>query len=530
MADNAQPVTPIGWPALLGGGAALALVLLLSLGSVAALLLAGDPSGRLTPSDWAALRFTLVQATLSTLISTALAIPLARALARRQFWGRSAVITLLGAPFILPVIVAILGLLAIWGRSGLLSRLTEMVTGERINIYGLTGVLIAHVFFNLPLVTRLLLQGWSTIPSEHFRLAAQLGFSTKDTFRRLELPMLRATVPGAALLVFLLCMTSFAVALTLGGGPRATTLELAIYQALRIDFELGSAAKLALVQFGVCGAVAVLAVFTTRPVTFGGGLSRTIKRWDGTGLTGWIDLGIISLCLMFLIAPLGIVVLRGLPAILAGLPPGIWRATLTSAIVAVGSALLATSMALALAALIDGLRGRLPVAAWGTETVSLLMIAASPFVIGTGLFLMINPYLSPFALAFPITALVNAAVSLPFALRVLVPAIAEVRQNYGKLADSLGIEGFARFRYVLWPLMRRPAGFAAGLAAALSAGDLGVIALFAPPESATLPLYMYGLMASYQMGTAAGAALLLVALALALFWIFDRGGRIGHSV
>jgi thiamine transport system permease protein len=44
--------------------------------------------------------------------------------------------------------------------------------------------------------------------------------------------MLRAVLPGAVLLVFLLCMTSFAVALTLGGGPRATTVELAIYQAL----------------------------------------------------------------------------------------------------------------------------------------------------------------------------------------------------------------------------------------------------------------------------------------------------------
>ena len=530
MADRAQQIVPIGWPVLLGGSTALALVLLLSLGPVAMLLLIAEPSNGFSPSDWAALRFTFLQATLSALISTALAIPLARALARRQFWGRSAVVTLLGAPFILPVIVAILGLLAIWGRSGLLSQLTEIATGERINIYGLTGVLIAHVFFNLPLVTRLLLQGWATIPPEHFRLAAQLGLTPRDIFRRLELPMLRAAVPGAALLVFLLCMTSFAVALTLGGGPRATTVELAIYQALRIDFDLGDAAKLALVQFGICGFAALLTLLITRPVSFGGGLDRAVERWDDTGLTRWIDCVIILLCLVFLVAPLSTVVLRGLPAIFAGLPAGIWPATLTSALVAIGSAVLATSLAFALGALIDRLRKRMPVVAWGSETLSLLMIAASPFVIGTGLFLMINPFVSPFALAFPITALVNAAISLPFALRVLVPAFAEARLRYGQLADSLGIEGFARFRYVLWPQLRRPAGFAAGLAAALSAGDLGVIALFAPPESATLPLYMYGLMGSYQMGTAAGAALLLVALSLALFWIFDRGGRIGHSI
>ena len=50
-----------------------------------------------------------------------------------------------------------------------------------------------------------------------------------------------------------------------------------------------------------------------------------------------------------------------------------------------------------------------------------------------------------------------------------------------------------------WARLRRPMGFAAGLAAALSMGDLGVIALFAPPEVATLPLLMQRLMAAYRM-------------------------------
>ncbi|MER2507846.1 MAG: thiamine/thiamine pyrophosphate ABC transporter permease ThiP, partial [Amaricoccus sp.] len=92
--------------------------------------------------------------------------------------------------------------------------------------------------------------------------------------------------------------------------------------------------------------------------------------------------------------------------------------------------------------------------------------------------------------------------------------------------DSLGIAGWARFRLVTWARLRRPMGFAAGLAAALSMGDLGVIALFAPPEVATLPLLMQRLMAAYRMEAAAGVALVLVGLTYLLFWIFDRGGRI----
>src|SRR5690606_40040005 len=125
------------------------------------------------------------------------------------------------------------------GRAGLVSQGLQGAGMPGIDVYGLRGVVLAHVFFNLPLVTRLVLQGWVAIPAEQFRLAAQLGFAPRDIFRRIEVPMLRAVLPGAFVLVFLLCMSSFAVALILGGGPRATTVELAIYQASRFDFDLG---------------------------------------------------------------------------------------------------------------------------------------------------------------------------------------------------------------------------------------------------------------------------------------------------
>jgi thiamine transport system permease protein len=57
-------------------------------------------------------------------------------------------------------------------------------------------------------------------------------------------------------------------------------------------------------------------------------------------------------------------------------------------------------------------------------------------------------------------------------------------------------------------------------------GDLGVIALFADPSGATLPLQLYRLMAAYRMDEAASAGLLLLLLSLSLFWLFDRGGRV----
>src|SRR5690606_2773429 len=115
-----------------------------------------------------------------------------------------------------------------------------------------------------------------------------------------------------------------AVVLTLGGGPRATTVELAIYQALRFDFDLGRAAMLALVQFGLCGVAAVIAYRLTLPEGFGTGLDRGITRWDATGWVARLTDGVvIGLAALFLLVPLGMVVARGLPG-LADLPVSIW--------------------------------------------------------------------------------------------------------------------------------------------------------------------------------------------------------------
>lgn len=513
MAERAQPIR-----ATAGIGAAL-LVVALILGTLVAVALRAETGSGLATSDWSALRFTLTQASLSALLSVGLAVPVARALARRRFAGRRLLIALLGAPFILPVIVAILGLLAVFGRAGWLSALLGLFGLEPVQIYGLHGVVLAHVFFNLPLATRLILQGWQEIPAERFRLAAQLDAGPLAMWRLLEAPMLRRVAPGALAVVFAICLSSFAVALTLGGGPRATTIELAIYQAFRFDFDLGRAALLSGLQLVLTGAAALVALRVSTGEGFGAGLDRAVQRWDGKStLARGLDTGWILLAAAFLLLPLAAIVLAGLPE-LATLKGSVWQAAGNSVLVAALSTALLLVLALPMAAAAAAGRGRL------AELSGILGLAASPLVIGTGLFIVIYPFASPFDLALPVTALVNAVMALPFAMRILAPRAQEVLGRYGRLSLSLDMRGWHFVRHVYLPRMRAQTGFAAGLAAALSMGDLGVVALFADPEFATLPLQIYRLMGAYRMEAAAAAALLLLALSMGGFWILDRGGR-----
>ncbi|MCH9020041.1 MAG: ABC transporter permease subunit, partial [Proteobacteria bacterium] len=251
-------------PALLPGFATLGVLALVVGAALVALVHAAAPAA--DAAMWRdaylgrVVLFTVWQASLSAVLAVGLAVPVARALARRAaFPGREALLRLFGMPLVIPVLVAVLGIVAVYGQNGLVNRSLAALglpTGQYL--YGLSGILIAHVFFNMALATRLLLYTWQAIPGETWRLASQLGMSSGQIFRLIEWPMLRHAIPGVAGLVFMLCFTSFTVVLTLGGGPSATIIEVAIYQALRLDFDVTRAVMLALVQIVLCAVFVVL--------------------------------------------------------------------------------------------------------------------------------------------------------------------------------------------------------------------------------------------------------------------------------
>lgn len=512
MLWRAEP-RALWWAAVLVAAA----LLLLNFGALAAVLWRAEMGARLGPADWAAARFTVLQATVSALISVALAIPVARALARRRFAGRSVLIVLMGAPFILPVLVAVIGLLAVFGRNGMVNDVLALMGVPPFTVYGFQGVVLAHVFFNLPLCVRLLLQGWARVPNEHLRLASALGFGGWARLRHIEVPMLVRVVPGALAVVFLICLTSFAVALTLGGGPRATTLELAIYQAFRFDFDLGRAALLALLQAAIGIAALLLLARFTLPDTGMTGLDRVAPTPPG-GLSRAVDASAIGLAAAFLLIPLGMVILRGVPHV-RDLPAPVW--------LALGQSLKVAALSVGLLAVMTGALTMAALARRWPEGVGMVALVSSPLVIGTGLFIVIHPVSDPAHWALSVTALVNAAMALPFALRAVLPAARRAEGDFAQLSASLGLGGWAHFRLILWPRLRHPFGFALGLGAALSLGDLGVIVLFAQTGGETLPMQVQRLMGAYRSDDAAGAALVLLVVALAAFVSVERmiGGK-----
>jgi thiamine transport system permease protein len=474
--------------------------------------------------------FTIGQALLSTLLSVVPAIAVARALARRQaFPGRTLLLRLFGLPLVLPVLVGILGVVAVYGQSGWFNRLLAGVGASPHQfLYGLPGILIAHVFFNLPLAVRLLLPVWTAIPGETWRLATQLGMSSSQVFRLIEWPLLRQVLPGVAGLVFMLCFTSFAIVLTLGGGPANSTIEVAIYQAVRFEFDLGKAIQLALLQVFICGVLVAVGQRAIRHVPLTPTAQRAQDRPDVAALGGrLIDAVVLSLAAAFVLLPLAAVALHGLAGPMHAVigDPGLWRAAARTLAVALSAGALATALGWSLLLTSRELRlrrGR-PRPAAALETVASLVLVVPPLVIGTGLFALLNPVADVLSLGILLVVVINAIMGLPYVMRTLGPPMMRAGEQHDRLCASLGMVGWNRLRLVEWPLLRRPLGTALALVAALAVGDLGIIALFGTQDTATLPLLLYQRMAAYQLDAAAVTALLLAALCFGLFAVIERG-------
>ena len=177
MATRRQPLNLRG---LLPGLFAATLLCAVALAAFLALWFSAPGAGwQSVFSDsylWHVVRFSFWQAFLSALLSVVPAIFLARALYRRRFPGRLALLRLCAMTLILPVLVAVFGILSVYGRQGWLATLCQSLGLEwTFSPYGLQGILLAHVFFNLPMASRLLLQALENIPGEQRQLAAQLG-------------------------------------------------------------------------------------------------------------------------------------------------------------------------------------------------------------------------------------------------------------------------------------------------------------------------------------------------------------------
>jgi molybdate transport system permease protein len=190
------------------------------------------------PEVGQALRLSLLSATLATLASILLGVPLAWVLARSAARGRTVLRALVTVPLVLPPVVGGVALFLVLGRQGLLGR--WLFEHFAITIpFTTTAVVIAETFVAMPFLVISVEGALRAADTRFEEVAATLGADRWTTFRRVTLPLVAPGVAAGAVLCWARALGEFGATITFAGNFPGTTqtMPLAVYLALQRDPE-----------------------------------------------------------------------------------------------------------------------------------------------------------------------------------------------------------------------------------------------------------------------------------------------------
>ena len=463
--------------------------------------------------------FTVWQAAVSTALTLVAGLPLAWATARVAFPGRGLVRALVVVPFVLPTVVVATAFLAVLPES--MQR-------------GVVPILLAHVFFNVAVVVRIVGGYWARLDPSLWDAAATLGASPGRRFRELTLPALRPALAAASALTFLFCFTSFGVILILGG-PRFATLEVEIYNLATQAFDLRAAAALSVLQLvAVAVVVAVSSTLEARagarsPIAVEVVAARRPRGWERPALGAILTLAalgfglpLVALVKRSFTTPTGVGLgfYRALGRETPTLLVAPWRAVEYSLVYAGAATAIALVIGtLAAVAVTQRRSGR-----W-LDTALMLPLGASAVMLGYGFVITFDTSPLDFRDAVWIVPVVQALVAAPFVMRIVTPAIRGIDPRLREAAAVLGATPARVKREIDVPLVLRPFGIAAGLAFAISLGEFGATVFLARSDRPTLPVAIYRFLerpGATNQGTAAALCVVLMTVTVLVVGVADR--------
>lgn len=516
----------------------LLLFFLVPLGAVALFALGpdvGEAFARIWQSDFHRNRitFTIWQAVLSTALTLVIGLPAAYLFAHHSFPLRKTLRALYTVPFILPTLVVALALRSLFGSGGPVDDLTGFALLDSVGPLG--AILIAHVFYDVSLVVRIVGNYWERFPGPLLESARTLGAGQWRAFFTVELPLAWPAIASASLLVFLFTFTSFGVILILAY-PERGTIETLIYTEVAGGFpDFETATLLALLQlfFTYLFLIGYLLVQhrTQRVFPFR-------RRQGHAPRLPWPGAAYLGILFLFLVGPL-LALARDAFRVRGEWTTEAFRLLATNerplgaytAFEAVGNSLrfatltllfaLTLGLLVALAANRAPSRRRLFVDAY-----HMLPLGVSAVVIGLGYILA---YGGSFGVDLRDTywriVLAHTLIAFPFVARILTPTVNRIGDALRGAARTLGAGPWALFSRVELPLLRPALAVAAVYAFAVSLGEFGAALLLRRPEHTTIPVAIFDGFSSHDPNhqiQAVALALVLMLVALFGFLLLER--------
>jgi thiamine transport system permease protein len=454
--------------------------------------------------------WSLVQAAATSVAALVLGLPVAWVLARFDFPGRLWVLRTLMLPFVVPTLVAAMGVLALWGPQGVAVRLggPNLQDTPWLLLYG-------NLFFNLCLVVRAAVQALDHVSAARVAAARTLGASAWRAFWRVEWPAIAPWLMSALCLVFLYCFSGFGLALLLGGREYAT-VEVEIYTLVAYELQLAQAGALALWMLALSALVALAYAVVERRLTASTSADSIARRQPAGAQWLWVVLAL-GVWALFCAAPL-LAIAAGAASAGASAWSLVWQ---EDTLQALWNTARFSTLAVALATLLGVAHAVAARHALWMRTMAFLPFVVSPVAVAFGLLLLYPKWTASFGLLVAAYALL----AYPFVAKAVGSGLDSLPPHVIQAARSLGASPWRVFWRVSLPLLRPALRRGVAFAAATSVGEFAVTLFLSRPEWATLTTLIYqrlGRPGAANREAALVLACLLMLLALLAFALIER--------
>jgi thiamine transport system permease protein len=474
--------------------------------------------------------FTVRQAALSTLLALALGLPCAW-LVSRESRASALLRSVTAIPFAMPSILVVLGFVLFFGNSGWVNRFVMAISGAKEGplriLYRPEAIVLAHGFYNFPLIIRLVGDGLNRARNAYAPAAASLGASPFISNLTVLLPLALPSLISASLLVFMYSFTSFAVVLVLGGGPGATTLAVEIYRYARLSLDMQSAGALAGLETLIALTVFAAYLIFERKTR---GLVSDIRDRSVEPHKQRCSLPVNGLLVVYglfmaalALGPLVSVLVESLlykpsRAALPVISLRWWRALGEQSVPALGRSLFlafcSATVSCVLAVLAAGAAKLADLRGTSRSAMpALIRLFVSAPLVSSGVVLGLG-YLSLYgreqSRSLWAVCMIHAITGLPFAFNAISEGLRSLPPSVLYAAEVSGAGPLKALLTVALPLSGRRLRSAWGFSAAISLGELNSL-LILGIDYETLPLLIYRAAGAYRYGTACAAGVLLMA-------------------
>jgi molybdate transport system permease protein len=213
----------------------------------------------LTAEEWSAVCLSLLVAGTATAVSLPFGLALGYLLARRQFFGKSLVETVIHLPLVLPPVVTGYLLLVALGKQGWIGRYLDQWFGVSL-VFTWEGAALASAVMAFPLMVRAIRLAFSEVDVRLEQAARTLGAGRFDTFLTVSLPLARRGIIIGGVLAFARSLGEFGATIMIAGSIPDETRTIPLYIYSLVKSPGGAERSVRLVVVSILIAVLALGV------------------------------------------------------------------------------------------------------------------------------------------------------------------------------------------------------------------------------------------------------------------------------